>query len=130
MVVPIRSRSTIPSSSRSTVPNSDDFLIVISSESPIALSSERRFSSARNDNFHGSESAANRILGRTGTAFWQDESFDHWIRSGEELQNLIEYVENNPLKAGLVETKEQWPWSSAAWVTDDEKRSSVPPLIL
>ena len=73
---------------------------------------------------------ANRILGRTGTAFWQDESFDHWIRSGEELQNLIEYVENNPLKAGLVETKEQWPWSSAGWVTDDEKRSSVPPLIL
>ena len=72
---------------------------------------------------------ANRILGRTGTAFWQDESFDHWIRSGEELQNLIEYVENNPLKAGLVETKEQWPWSSAGWVTDDEKRSSVPPLI-
>ena len=62
-------------------------------------------------------------------AFWQDESFDHWIRSGEELQNLIEYVENNPLKAGLVETKEQWPWSSAGWVTDDEKRSSVPPLI-
>jgi hypothetical protein len=35
-------------------------LIVISSESPIALSSERRFSSARNDNFHGSESAAGR----------------------------------------------------------------------
>ena len=68
----------------------------------------------------------NRILGRTGTAFWQDESFDHWIRSGEELQNLIAYVENNPLKAGLVETKEQWPWSSAGWVTDDQTRSSVP----
>jgi hypothetical protein len=57
---------------------------------------------------------ANRILGRTGTPFWQDESFDHWIRSAEELQHLIEYVENNPLKAGLVQTKEQWQWSSAA----------------
>jgi len=60
---------------------------------------------------------ANRILGRTGRAFWQDESFDHWIRSAEELQYLIEYVESNPLKAGLVEAKEQWRWSSAGWVT-------------
>jgi REP element-mobilizing transposase RayT len=71
---------------------------------------------------------ANQILGRAGTAFWQDESFDHWIRSAEELQHLIEYVENNPLKAGLVEAKEQWRWSSAGWVTDDKRRSSVPPL--
>jgi hypothetical protein len=71
---------------------------------------------------------ANQILGRTGTAFWQDESFDHWIRSAEELQYLIEYVENNPLQAGLVEAKEQWRWSSAGRVTDDKRRSSVPLL--
>jgi REP element-mobilizing transposase RayT len=71
---------------------------------------------------------ANQILGRTGTAFWQNESFDHWIRSTEELQYLIEYVENNPLKAGLVKTKEQWQWSSAGCATDDKKRSSVLPL--
>jgi REP element-mobilizing transposase RayT len=77
---------------------------------------------------------ANQILGRTGTALWQDESFDHWIRSAEELRDLIEYVENNPVKAGLVETKEQWRWSSAGWETDDKPRSSVPlrvvPLLL
>jgi REP element-mobilizing transposase RayT len=60
---------------------------------------------------------ANKILGRAGKAFWQDESFDHWIRSVEELQDLIEYVENNPLKAGLAEAKEQWRWSSAGWLT-------------
>ena len=70
---------------------------------------------------------ANRILGRAGTPFWQDESFDHWVRSAEELQYLIEYVENNPLKAGLVEAKERWRWSSAGWMTDDKTRSSVPP---
>jgi REP element-mobilizing transposase RayT len=69
---------------------------------------------------------ANRILKRTGTPFWQDEVFDHWVRSGEELQDLIEYVENNPVKAGLVKAKEQWCWSSAGWATDDTKRSSVP----
>jgi REP element-mobilizing transposase RayT len=58
---------------------------------------------------------ANQILDRTGAPFWQDESFDHWVRSAEEFQDLIEYVENNPVKAGFVEAKEQWPWSSAGW---------------
>jgi len=56
---------------------------------------------------------ANRILGRAGMPFWQEESFDHWVRSTEELQEAIEYVEGNPVRAGLVETKEQWAWSSA-----------------
>jgi len=74
---------------------------------------------------------ANQVLGRTGTALWQDESFDHWIRSAEEFQGLVEYVENNPVKAGLVATKERWRWSSAGWETggwetDDKNRSSVP----
>jgi REP element-mobilizing transposase RayT len=56
---------------------------------------------------------ANRILGRTGMPFWQDESFDHWVRSEEELREAIEFVEGNPVKAGLVGSKEQWAWSSA-----------------
>src|SRR5204863_371085 len=43
---------------------------------------------------------ANHILGRTGAPFWQDESFDHWVRSDQELCELIEYVELNPVKAG------------------------------
>ena len=73
---------------------------------------------------------ANRILGRTGKPFWQDESFDHWVRSMEELQDLIEYVEYNPVKAGMVEAKQQWRWSSATWKTDDKMRSSVPLLPL
>jgi len=74
---------------------------------------------------------ANRILGRTGAAFWQDESFDRWIRSEDELRYFVEYVENNPLKAGLAESKEQWPWSSAGWGkgsnggTDDRLLSPV-----
>jgi REP element-mobilizing transposase RayT len=70
--------------------------------------------------------AANRILRRTGQAFWQDESFDHWIRSTEELHTLIAYVEDNPVKAGLVHDADEWRWSSAGRKTDDEIRSSVP----
>jgi len=50
----------------------------------------------------------NQVLCRTG-AFWQDESFDHWIRNGRELESIIAYVEQNPVAAGLPE---EWPWSS------------------
>ncbi|MGB9457774.1 MAG: transposase [Bryobacteraceae bacterium] len=42
---------------------------------------------------------ANQILGRTGTPFWQNESFDHWIRSAEELRYLVEYVEKQSDKS-------------------------------
>jgi REP element-mobilizing transposase RayT len=57
--------------------------------------------------------AANRILNRTGMPFWQDESYDHWLRSSKELQEIIAYVENNPVSIGLVDSAEQWLWSSA-----------------
>jgi putative transposase len=49
---------------------------------------------------------ANRILGRTGKPFWQDESYDHWIRSTQELDEVIAYVETNPVNAGLAESAE------------------------
>ena len=53
---------------------------------------------------------ANRILHRAG-AFWQDESYDHVIRTDEELARTIEYVLNNPVVAGLVRFWEEWPWT-------------------
>ena len=55
---------------------------------------------------------ANRILGRTG-AFWQDESYDHWVRTNEELELIIQYIEFNPVEAGLAVSPEEWRWSSA-----------------
>jgi hypothetical protein len=57
---------------------------------------------------------ANQILGRTGEPFWQDESYDHWIRKDEEMNRIIRYIEWNPVKASLVERIEDWPWSSAS----------------
>lgn len=56
---------------------------------------------------------ANSILGRTGRAFWQDESFDHWIRNEAQFARTKHYIENNPVKAGLVAKAEDWRWSSA-----------------
>ena len=57
---------------------------------------------------------ANAILGRTGQPFWQDESFDHWIRHPRQFEKVKSYIERNPVRAGLVVTPEQWPYSSAA----------------
>ena len=54
----------------------------------------------------------NRILGRAGP-FWQAESYDHWIRDLAELERVIAYVENNPVKAGLVKDAADWVYSSA-----------------
>ena len=58
--------------------------------------------------------AANLLLGRTGMAFWQDESFDRWMRDDPEFQKTAAYIERNPVSARLVERPEDWPWSSAA----------------
>jgi putative transposase len=45
---------------------------------------------------------ANLILRRTGAKFWQDESFDHWIRNPEEGKRIRTYIEQNPVTAGLA----------------------------
>jgi REP element-mobilizing transposase RayT len=57
---------------------------------------------------------ANRLVGRVGKAFWQTESYDHWIRNDEELARVSAYVENNPVKAGFCTRPEEWRWSSAS----------------
>jgi putative transposase len=59
---------------------------------------------------------ANLLLARTGEYFWQDESFDHWIRDEEELEKVKKYIERNPVAAGLVKEESEWPWSSAVAV--------------
>lgn len=53
---------------------------------------------------------ANKILQRLGT-FWQDESYDHFIRNDAELERIVKYTLHNPVKAGLVKEDIDWPWS-------------------
>lgn len=55
--------------------------------------------------------AANKVLGRSGQAFWQHESYDHVVRNGEEQARVVAYVVNNSVKAGLVENWTQWPYT-------------------
>ena len=59
---------------------------------------------------------ANQMLSLTGRAFWQEESFDRWVRDEREFQRIRAYIEENPVRAGLVTAPEDYPWSSA-WRT-------------
>ena len=57
-------------------------------------------------------SQCNRLLGLEGQ-FWQVESFDHYARDEDELCRIINYIEDNPVKAELTQSPEDYPWSSA-----------------
>jgi REP element-mobilizing transposase RayT len=54
----------------------------------------------------------NELLRREG-AFWERESFDNLVRSEHDMRRLVEYVERNPVAAGLCQTPEEWVFSSA-----------------
>lgn len=55
---------------------------------------------------------ANKILGRKGE-FWQEDYFDRYIRNAKHFQDAIDYIENNPVKAGLCAKRADWEFSSA-----------------
>ena len=54
--------------------------------------------------------AANRLLGREGK-FWQRESYDHFVRNERELNNIMRYILENPVKVGWVQHWEDWAFS-------------------
>ncbi len=63
--------------------------------------------------YTGSE--ANRMLGQVGETFWQADYFDRYIRDQEHYRRVVRYIENNPVKAGLVREPAEWLWSSARY---------------
>ena len=56
---------------------------------------------------------ANKLLGRAGVAFWQDESYDRLVRNTEEFRRIAKYIIENPVKARLARSAEEYRWSSA-----------------
>ncbi|MBC7249548.1 MAG: transposase [Anaerolineae bacterium] len=55
----------------------------------------------------------NEALGRSGS-FWTPESYDHVVRDGKELERIVAYIINNPVKAGLVENADDWAFTYCA----------------
>lgn len=55
---------------------------------------------------------ANKVLGRSGE-FWMKNYFDRFIRDESHFAAVKEYIENNPVKAGLCSSPEEWRFSAS-----------------
>jgi REP element-mobilizing transposase RayT len=53
--------------------------------------------------------SVNKLLGSCGPV-WQEESFDHVLRSQESLEEKLEYLRQNPVRRGLATRPEDYPW--------------------
>ena len=46
---------------------------------------------------------------------WQKGFFDHVIRSAESYEQKWLYIRDNPVRAGLVESADDWPYAGEIW---------------
>jgi len=51
--------------------------------------------------------------GRDSERVWHPEYWDRYMRDEDHFRQVIEYIHQNPVKAGLVAKAEEWRWSSA-----------------
>ena len=64
----------------------------------------------------------NRLLSRSWP-LWGREYYDHLIRDGDQLDRILRYIINNPLKAGLKD----WAW---VWGQDAPPTAGETPALL
>lgn len=50
-----------------------------------------------------------KCAGETGP-YWQKGFFDHGLRSAESCQEKWLYVQQNPVRAGLVQHADEWSY--------------------
>ena len=65
------------------------------------------------------------ISGQSG--FWQKEFWDTYIRNRAHLNKALNYIFMNPVKAGLRNTPDSWPFSSAG---DGWAQKAMPAMFL
>src|ERR1700733_2559124 len=53
--------------------------------------------------------SVNKLSGTHGV-LWQDESFDHVLRSNESFDEKLEYIRQNPVRRALAANPEEYPW--------------------
>ena len=58
---------------------------------------------------------ASAMLGLTRRPFWQEESYDHLVRHEREFGKIWNFIEGNPVRAGLVKDASKYRSSSAGW---------------
>jgi hypothetical protein len=74
--------------------------------------------------------ATNRILRLSGQ-FWQEDYFDRFIRDEEHYRAVVDYIEMNPVRAGLCASLEQLRFGSAwrrkkRFFEDSDRDASAP----
>ena len=62
----------------------------------------------------GWEGRARARRSRGERRVWQREYWDRFMRNEQHFRTAVAYIHDNPVKAGLVEKAEDWPWSSAS----------------
>jgi putative transposase len=53
--------------------------------------------------------SVNKLQGSNGPV-WQEESFDHVLRSQESFEQKLEYLRQNPVRRGLAKKPEDYRW--------------------
>jgi REP element-mobilizing transposase RayT len=41
---------------------------------------------------------------------WQKDFFEHRVRNAELLQSTVDYIRQNPVRAGMISKAEMWPY--------------------
>ena len=62
------------------------------------------------DQFKGKATNRSWKAGWTGK-LWQARYYDHVVRTDESLVAIARYILDNPVRKGLVDCAEGWPWS-------------------
>jgi len=58
------------------------------------------------------DSQSQSRIARRERGIWQRRFWEHQIHDEQDLQRHVDYIHYNPVKHGLVERVEDWPWSS------------------
>ena len=68
------------------------------------------------------------IMRKSSGSLWQKSFFDEVIRGRRHLINMIEYMHNNPVRAGLVAVPEDYEFSSYHYYYGDLYKNLIDPI--
>jgi hypothetical protein len=68
-----------------------------------------------------------KVMPHIGT-IWQPESYDRIVRNQQEFENTWEYIRQNPVKAGLATTPEEYTffWQGQARFSSRDRQDAYP----
>jgi len=64
------------------------------------------------------QALAKHIALAESAPIWQRGFFDHVLRNDESYGKKWNYVQNNPVRAGLVSNADEWPYSGEIVLID------------